>query len=344
LFVFAVGLSATALIVAWAANPYLQPQRDTGMPREKLAELRAIAPQVDVLVIGTSRLLEGFDPRVFAAETARLGRPLRAYNFSVQRLLLWEQVRLVDEALAVPGLQPKLVLLEPAVGLGISQENFTHARTLEFETPAAWRLAVSSVLGSDRGLAHKAWNLAAHTLVAALHDVHYGLYTRLVFPDPRAVDPDREPTDPRLLGFAPQPDRPAGEPPPAWLVTMRTEYLTRFAQDSRAPGKLPATMQASFLSLQERLRRRGIAMLWVQPPQLGFTTQELRELTFGFGAAVTSPGGDPGLLTYLDPSEHPALFDPRWWLDYNHFTETGAGLFTRELAGDVTRRLGTTPP
>jgi hypothetical protein len=67
------------------------PARNTGMPTAKLRELQAIAQEVDVLVIGTSRLLHGFDPTVLAAETRRLGRPLRACDLSLQRLLLWNR-------------------------------------------------------------------------------------------------------------------------------------------------------------------------------------------------------------------------------------------------------------
>ena len=344
LLVFVLGLGSTALVVAIAVNPRFQPVRDTGMHREKLAELRTVAPTVDVLVIGSSRLLEGFDPRVFAAEIARLGHPLRAYNLSLQRLLLWEQVRVIDDALAIPGLRPKLVLLEPAVGLGIAPENFTQARTVEFETPAAWRLAVSSVLGSDRTFAHKGWNIATHSLVVALHAVHYGLYTNLVFPTPASAGPDRSSADAALQGFLPQPDYAVGQSPPAWLVDMRTEYVTRFAKDSNAPGLLPTAMRANFRDLRDRLRDRGIAVIFVQPPQLGFTTQELRELTFGFGPALASDSGGVELLSYLNPAAHAELFDPRWWVDYNHLTATGATLFTRDLARDVAHRLSLATP
>ena len=340
----ALGLGLFALAVTFFVNPYLRPQRDTGMHREKLAELRAVASTVDVLVIGSSRLLEGFDPRVFASETARLGHPLRAYNLSLQRLLLWEQIRVIDDALAIPSLQPKLVLLEPAVGLGIAPENFTQARTVEFETPAAWRLAVSSILGSDRTFAHKGWNIATHSLVVALHAVQYGLYTNLVFPTPASAGPDRSSADAALQGFLPQPDYAVGQSPPAWLVDMRTEYVARFAKDSNTPGVLPAAMWASFLNLRARLHTRGIAAYFVQPPQLGFTTLELRELTFGFRPTLTASGGGSELLSYLDPAAYPELFDPRWWVDYNHLTSTGATLFTRDLARDVAHRLSPATP
>lgn len=334
----ALGFATAALLVAGVANPLFRPQRDTGMAREKLAELRTVAPQIDVLVVGTSRLLHGFDPRVFDAETARLGTPFRSYNLSLQRLLLWEQARVLDDALALPGFRPRLVLLEPAVGLGLAPENFTHARTLEFETPAAWRLAVSSVLGSERSIPHQVWNVATHSLVAVLHQLHYGLYTGVVFPPVPALPGNQPPPDAALRGFLPQPDRPPTAPAPPWLVDFARDHQTRFAVDSTLPGQIPAPMRRHYLSLRDRLRARGIEVLFVQPPQLGFTTPELRELTYRFSRCISNADTPPPLLSYLDPQRHPELFDPRWWADYNHYTAHGASLFTHQLARDVVRR------
>lgn len=328
-----LGLATTSFVVAQFLTPRVKPARDTGMPREKLAELAAIAPGVDVLVIGTSRLLHGFDPRVFESETRKLGRPLRAYNLSLQRLLLWEQARVLDEALALPGFKPQLVLLEPAVGLGISPENFTHARTIEFETPAAWRLATASVLGSDRSAAHKAWNLGAHSVVATLHLANYGLYTDVAFParDSLAATeaPERD-----WRGFVPKKDRRPDESAPEWLAAMAREYAVRFPRDSADAGPLPAPMRAHFDALRAKLAARGITLLFVQPPQLGFTTEELRALTFRFPRALRSADRAP-VLSFLDPAKHPALFEPRWWIDYNHMSVSGARLFTAELAREV---------
>ena len=103
-------------------------------------------------------------------------------------------------------------------------------------------------------------------------------------------------------------------------------------------------MRRHYLSLRDRLRQRGIEVLFVQPPQLGFTTPELRDLTFRFAQSLPAVEGRPTLLSYLDPQRHPDLFDPRWWVDYNHYTAHGAMLFTRELARDVVRHAGTVKP
>lgn len=338
LLLCASGIGVTSLAITRFVTPRVQPQRDTGMPREKLRELAALAPEVDVLVIGTSRLLHGFDPRVFERETRKLGRPLRAYNLSLQRLLLWEQAQVLDDALALPRLKPRLVLLEPAVGLGISPENFTHARTIEFETPAAWRLATSSVLGSDRSPAHKAWNIATHTIVAGLHVSNYGLYTDVVFPErgrPERVDSFAI----EWRGFEPKKDLRQDENPPDWLKAMAAEHAVRHPRDAADAGPLPAPMRAHFEALRAKLAARGITLVFVQPPQLGFTTEELRTLTYRFPRALQSSGGAP-VLSFLNPAAHPALFEPRWWVDYNHVTETGARLFTTELARELVQPRG----
>lgn len=334
---FTLGLALVSALVAYVANPVLRPQRDTGMPSEKLRELAAVAPQIDVLVLGTSRLLHGFDPRVFEAETTRLGRPLRAYNLSLQRLLLWEQAQVLDDALALPGFKPKLVLLEPAVGLGISPENFTHARTVDFETPTAWRLAARTILGSDRSPPHKAWNLATHSVVGALHATHYGLYTDTAFPArATATDPEARLT-PELRGFVAKPDRPPAEKTPDWLAGMASDYAVRYPHDSADRGVLPEPMRAHFAELHRKLAARGITLVFVQPPQLGFTTPELRELTYRFPAALRQGTEPARVVSFLNPAAHPALFEPRWWVDYNHVTAGGARLFTAELARELLR-------
>jgi hypothetical protein len=333
----ALGIIGTAAAFRFALNPIVRPERDTGMHREKLTALRALAPEIDVLVVGSSRLLHGFDPRLFDAEAARLSQPLRSFNLSLQRLLLWEQVRVLDDALAIPGLKPRIILIEPSVGLGIAPENFTHARTLEFETPAAWYLAVSAIVGSNRSVAHKAWNIATHCLVALLHAVHYGLYTSVVFPPVPAKSTVPTLSTPSLHGYIPLPDRPSDDPALSGLADLQAHYLANFAAHSANPGSLPAALHRHFLALRDRLGQRGVEVLFVQPPQLDFTTPELRELTFQFAPAIAPENGRPGDLSYLDPNAHLELFAPRWWLDYNHYTTTGASLFTRRLAADVIR-------
>ena len=327
LAVFALGLVLTAAALG-LLDPVFQPRRDTGMRDVKLAELARRAPEIDVLVLGTSRLLHGFDPAAFHAETSRLGRPLRAYNLSLQRLLLWEQERVLRDALALPGFQPRLILLEPAVGLGIAPENFTHARTLEFETAAAWRSAVEAVLDSGRRPLHQAWNITAHSLVAGLHQLRYGLYTNLAFPAPPAAPEDSAMRD----GFLALPDRAATAAPPPGLAEFAASFRSDYTARASTPGPLPEALQRHFHRLRALCAARGIAVVFVQPPQLAFTTDELRRLTFQFAPALA---GDGGLLTYLDPAAHAPLFALEGWADYNHMTATGARRFTAQLARDL---------
>lgn len=327
LAVFSLGLALTAAALGFL-DPVFQPRRDTGMPDAKLAELAARAPEIDVLVLGTSRLLHGFDPAAFHEETSRLGRPLRAYNLSLQRLLLWEQERVLADALALPGLLPRVVVLEPAVGLGIAPENFTHARTLEFETAAAWRSAVQAVLDSSRSPLHQAWNITAHSLVAGLHQLRYGLYTNLAFPAPPAAAEIPALRD----GFLALPDRATTAAPPPGLAELAASFRSDYAARTSAPGPLPEALQRHFRRLRALCEARGIAVVFVQPPQLAFTTDELRRLTFQFAPALA---GDGGLLTYLDPAAHGPLFDLEGWADYNHMTATGARRFSAQLARDL---------
>jgi hypothetical protein len=86
-------------------------------------------------------------------------------------------------------------------------------------------------------------------------------------------------------------------------------------------------MRAHFLALETRLETAGARVVFVQPPQLGFTTDELRRLTRRFRPSIAS---DATVLTFLDPAQHPSLFEPALWSDYNHLNTVGANRFTRE--------------
>jgi hypothetical protein len=305
------------------------------MPSEKLEELRALAPTIDVLALGGSRMLNGFDPELFHRETRARGTPLRAYNLSLQRLLLWEQERMLDEALALPGLQPRFVLLEPAVGLGIAPENFTHSRTIEFETPSAWRRAVECILDSNRVAAHKAWNIGTHTLVLALHQANYGLFTRAAFPS-LAIHRDRSDSVPAgQRGFQPIADLEPHSAAAPWLVDLTNTATTRFLTDSADAPPLSPALRRHFAALITKLRARGITPIFVQPPQLAYTTPELRQLTFGVMREFSRSSSPVTLLSYLDPAPRPHLYAPRLWSDYNHMRHSGAVLFTRDLARDL---------
>lgn len=333
LLAFAAGLGVFAIFTQTVLNPVFHPRRDTGEPTAKLAELRAIAGDVDVLVLGTSRMLHGFDPQQFDAESARLGRPLRAYNLSLERLLLWEQERVLDAALELPGLQPKLVVLETCVGLGIAPENLTHARTVAFETPASYREALACIVGSNRSLPHQAWNIGMHTLVLGLNRTHYGLYASAAFPPVAAA------AAPGDLGFEPLPDPAPGTAPDAWLEQLIRELPATRAREQAATGEFPAPMRRHFERLCAKLRARGIACVFVQPPQLHYTTDELAQLTTGFARAFP-PGPDhPAVISYLDPQRHAELYDARLWFDFNHLTAAGARRFTHDLARDLTPRV-----
>lgn len=302
--------------------------RDTGMPTEKLRQLRDIASEVDVLVLGSSRLLHGFSPVVFDEEMARNGGTARSYNLSLQRLLLWEQERMLQDALALPGLRPRLVLLEPAVGLGIAPENFTHARTIAFETPAAWARAVTVIAGSERPLWHQAWNIATHTIVLGLNLAHYGAFNTRAFPD-QPGEPGSVPLAPANRGFVPLFPPGATAPAVPEVEAAAASYRADHLGSSTGITPLPAALRTHFLRLKAAAEACGARVVFVQPPALGFTTPELRSLTRQFAPDL---GTKAEVWNFLDPDAHPELFTPRLWSDYNHLNADGAKVLSRELA------------
>lgn len=321
------GLALVSGFIRRAVND-LGEWRDTGMPTEKLRQLRDIASEVDVLVLGSSRLLHGFSPVVFDEEMARNGRTARSYNLSLQRLLLWEQEQMLQDALSLPGLRPRLVLLEPAVGLGIAPENFTHARTIAFETPAAWARAVTVIAGSERPLWHQAWNITTHTIVLGLNLAHYGAFNTRAFPD-QPAEPGSVPLAPANRGFVPLAPLGATAPAASEVESAAASYRADHVGSSTGITPLPAALRTHFLRLKAAAEARGARVVFVQPPALGFTTPELRSLTRRFAPDLAKKAE---VWSFLDPDAHPELFTPRLWSDYNHLNAEGAKVLSRELA------------
>lgn len=73
LFLIGVGMAVAG--IGWVV-PSVEPP----LLAERLSEFRKAADSYDVLFFGSSRVFRGIDPKVFDAEMAERGHPLRSYN------------------------------------------------------------------------------------------------------------------------------------------------------------------------------------------------------------------------------------------------------------------------
>ncbi len=328
LAVGAVGLFLTA----WALGCWIDrtwPARDIGPHTSHLRALARDPAAGDVLVLGASRLLNGFAPRVFEAELAARGITVRATNLSLQRLQLWEIEPALAAALAVPGVRPRLVVIEPATGLGVAPENLTHARTLHFETPAAFALSVAAIRESGRPVWHQAWNIGMHGAAAILRASGYGRLGALAFPPVGASVEDGA----GYLALPGLAEDAAAAPELVWAKERLAAELPAWRE---AAPPLPGALARHFDGLRDRLEALGLRVVFVLPPVLAFPDAFYRGQILAMERrALSGEAGSAMWLSFLDPAKHGELFEPRWWHDYQHLRSPGAECFTRRLAGEL---------
>jgi hypothetical protein len=324
---FALGFA----LAAWLLGAWITPRapaRDIGPHSRNLRTLAREPERGQVLVLGASRVLNGFSPAAYEEGLAASGVRAKAFNLSLQRLQLWEQEQVLADALAVPGVKPRLIIIEPVLGLGIAPENLTQARTIHMETAAAFRLATSSILASGRSPAQNAWNIATHGAVAGLHAAGYGRLSSVAFPP---FTPPIQYPDPGYLAI---PGLRPGEPPPAWLAETREQYLANLTLWRGSAPPAPPHLLAYFAAWRARLEAGGAKVVFWHPPLLGFPGDFYRGQMLGLEAAWAAQPGFPQ-VSHLDPVLHPALYDARLWSDPLHLRRPGAEILSRLLAEET---------
>lgn len=322
--------------VAWGLRNWeaaTWPDRDIGPHSAHLRALAADPAGGEVLVIGASRLLNGFAPRVFEAELAGRGVVARATNLSLQRLQLWELGQVLEAAIAVPGVRPRLVVMEPVTGLGVAPENLTHPRTLHFETPGAFSLSARAILESGRPPWHQAWNIVMHGAALGLRGVGYGRWGARVFTPPDAREPMHE------QGYFALPALPAEAESDVELVKARERLVNGLERWRAEAPEVPRVLTRHFAELRVKMEARGVRVVYVFPPVLDFPGEFYRGQNLGLERhgrqQSEATGGTESWLSYLDPNGNPELFDVRLWNDRQHLREPGAEVFTRKLARDL---------
>jgi len=312
-------------------RPYL------GQANDKVARLKEIADRVDVLFIGTSRVVFGIDPALFDAETATQGMGTDSFNLGVLDLRAAERDDLMASLRGVPFTRLRYVLVEPAL-------NFTP----NVETPMTIRMryhynwstvpyAMRVKMEANRPLLLRAASCAMLGRQLALNSANLGVLSDLFFPRVRD-DPDASKV---VRGYA------ADTEPPERLSSDR--FREQLAQSggkrqideagAAAPIRELTPTELGYLrSVFDSVRALGAEPIAFFPPQ----TIELDSARSLHDAILRQLPGVRVLAYYYGQGPAELYEDPYAWMDDGHLSRAGAEAFSRRVARDFVRATGTT--
>jgi hypothetical protein len=330
------GLAALGFLAIASAIRPLVPLPDDSALRARVEGLARPDAPFEVVVVGPSTTRCGFDPRVFDAELARLGRPLRSLNLGLPGASAFEIEHLVDVIAERRPDRLRWIVIElhpPGFNALIRPHNRFTDRAVWWHTPRMTRAVLATVADPREGRAMRPDRAASHLRHALWRFASVGQADRIVA-SLRAGEP--EPIDTRA-GYAPEDcgttDRArAGraaylEDPDA--IGLRESRLDRQNATPVDPSHLgPARLRRQV----ERLRAAGVEPVYLLTPILSpvpaIHTLRRHEVL-------------PTLLAFDSPRRHPDLYAPEHRWDALHLNREGAALFSRKLARRFARWLET---
>lgn len=259
-FLVLCGFGATNAL----ANAFLAARPELRLPlgspeREKIEEYRRNAEDYDLVFVGTSRVLRGFDPRAFEAGAAELGRPLASFNFGLVSMGFLEEAHLVDWILARGAGHLRWLLIEPTerdavmrlVGKDAHKLNLFTMRSVYWHGWRETRLGLNATWRSPRKLGKKLELTRLHLLHLAHRLCNVGVGSNginlALWSGPRETS--------LVHGFSPR--DPEG---PEWEEV-----------DERGPRGAPAAEPSALVlellaDMAARARAAGVEPLFVLPP------------------------------------------------------------------------------
>jgi len=330
--VFVLSLLVSVSAVGSLGPPPLFDDPDV---RWRIEAFEAARDTVDVLFLGSSRVLRGFHPVAFDSEMAVRGHRLRSFNLGFQGLGAPEQTVMLEHLLQ-GGDSPAWVFLEvvPWRAALAEKKRFTR-RAIAWHEPGETLLLLGSLARADIGFLDAAELGALHLLQCGARVTHMARGPRIVdhlfgqeTPGERPFLPDR--------GFEPLTiDRREGD-----FARRREEYLEGLDDLVRAweSGTSPRSRrqgpwEPSVAGLRRQVdlvRKAGARVIFVVAPTARETI-EVRDLE--------EAGLLPLLLAFDDPARYPELYRVEHFFDREHLTPGGALVFSRLLADAFCRHL-----
>lgn len=327
--VLEVGVAVLAFVAGAEFVRARLPWAEGGKLDQKLAHLAAADEGYDVVFVGSSRVLDGFDPRVFEAELAGAGFPLKAFNLGALGAETFEQDWVLRRVLERASPRLRWILLESGpVGLAAPRHAYRDvlrppsARDVQWHDPRTTRTYLGALAAVPLGPARKLELALQHLDLAARNVANFGRGLELVASlrggsARRAWIARADQVMERTGGFQALDPEASG-----WGDGERAMVAELAADNARTPAldELDADVYRAQVAAAAA---RGVEVVYVTLPALENNAELL---------ALHDAGVVPALLHGNDPVRHPELFDPAERFDRQHVNRRGAERFSRLLA------------
>ncbi len=324
---FAAAFAATALALA-----ELRPLPDPNHLRAKFEHWREHGDDYDAVVIGSSRVLRGFDPDVFDARTAQLGAPTHSYNFGVPGMRGHEADRVLRDLLALRPARLKHVLVEfPDYTATFPDEKWANSeRALWWHDARHTRDALRSAWLADETARERFMLGLQHVRLFVANSLNYGGVESAC--DRWFLDhPNEAKTTAEILarrGFAPIADDRRPTNPTELKYSERgsaivEESVPRIARQNERTDLLPHYNSAALLDEADAIATARLVPVFFTVP-----CAEPNPIAHSFGADRLMPR----ILSIGDPVPFGRLYRTPLFSDGAHLKESGAREFSRALA------------
>lgn len=303
----------------------------------KCRKIQQEGEPIDIVVVGTSRMFNGVIPDEVEAELERQGARARVWNLSLHNLASFEQKRILRDVFVDLGLAPRLVIIEPCSRLGVGLANVTSTRRTYFFDSEGASNAWKFTLASNRSVVRKTYNLACLIPNSAVGLMNYGLFAETAFPDKAAVKSRRseEASFLRTRGFESSAAEVDGVVKIAADLTGQAEAAQMQEHVERHRSELLPQGQADAIrDAYEWVTSQGSKCAFVVMPKFAIPDSYYRRTEFQLSRTLEA-NSKLVSIDYLSRKQHPELYEPSLWHDYNHLSDSGAKLFSRKLADRI---------
>ena len=297
---------------------------------------------VDVVFIGSSRMFNGIMPEVIERELSSKGIRASVWNLSLHDLSNAEQKRIIEDLQQQMHLKPKLIVYEPCLRLGMELRNSTTSRSVYFSNLDSFLDSARFIQGADRGLTRKTFNQFCNVTCFVVGATNYGSFSSMAFPNRDKLGRDRAKElneEMKLKGFTPADQKIAGVLAVESKLKKVVDQANADEQAQRSRNDLlPSAQWELFLETESLIKSHGCDSIAVVMPKFVVPDTYYREAEFQTSRRYATQT-DIDSIDYLWRSEHPELYQIKFWHDKNHLSQQGADFFSREIAAELATRL-----
>jgi hypothetical protein len=278
---------------------------------------------------GSSHVHDGFDPRAFDAELKGTALQTVSVNLGIEGGSQGEQRVMAQEFLRrlhKPALQPDacFVVLELSAGANLMPKQLVHPRSINIydwdTTKFIFSLSNPGSAGLRRGIGRDLFAVSA----AGLHAANLGMLSSMIF---------NPPLDEALIAAQTANDR-RGLHNEAFSALGNADDVRTLSERPPSPQPLKESLLPGNYDLLSQLNAASpvsnVQFVYFVAPMLS-DVQSFPD----YPAAINGPGGMVPIVNLARSDRYPELYQPQYWHDGGHLNETGAGVASRILAGEL---------